>query len=70
MMQAWPHGHVIESLQAQRELDIAEGILMGLGPCGPAAAYREWLVAAKRHRLGRNDIAADLVRNYGNGTQA
>ena len=70
MMQAWPHGHVIESLQAQRELDIAEGILMGLGPCGSAAAYREWLVAAKRHRLGVNGIATALVRNYINGAQA
>ena len=70
MMQAWPHGHVIESLQAQRELDMAEGILMGLRRRDPTAAYRELLGAPNRHRLGRNCIAADLVRNYGNGAQA
>jgi len=63
MTEAWANGHVIESLPAQRELDMAEGILMGLRRCGPAAAYREPSGAAKRHRLGVNDIAA-LMRNY------
>jgi AmiR/NasT family two-component response regulator len=70
MMQAWANGHLIESLQAQRELDMAQGILMGLRRRGRAAAYRELLGAAKRHRLGVNDIAAALVRNYRNGAQA
>jgi hypothetical protein len=61
MMQAWANGHVVESLQAQRELDMAKGILMGLRCCGPSAAYHELVDAAKRHSLGVNGIATALV---------
>ena len=61
MMEAWASGHVLASLQAQRELDLAKGILMGLRRCSPAAALRELLDAAKRHRLGINGIASALV---------
>jgi ANTAR domain len=61
MMEAWADGHVIASLQAQRELDMAKGILMGLRRCSPAVALRELLGAAKRHRLGVNGIATALV---------
>jgi hypothetical protein len=64
MKEALANGHVIESLQAQRELDMAEGILLGLRRCGPAAAYRELLGVAKRDRLGVNGFAAALVRNH------
>ena len=61
MMEAWASGHVLASLQAQRELDLAKGILMGLRRCSPAAALHELLDAAKRHRVGINGIASALV---------
>jgi hypothetical protein len=61
MTEAWASGHVIASLQAQRELDLAKGILMGLRRCSPAAALCELSDAAKRHRLGINGIASALV---------
>jgi hypothetical protein len=63
MKEALANGHVIESLQAQRELDMAEGIRLELRR-GPAAAYRELSGAAKRDRLGVNGFAAALVRNH------
>ena len=49
MMEEWATGHVIESLRARRELDMANGILVALRRCGPDAALRELLGAAKRH---------------------
>jgi hypothetical protein len=41
MMEAWASGHVIESLQARRELDMAEGNLVGFRRCGPLQKSRE-----------------------------
>jgi hypothetical protein len=41
MMEAWANGHVIESLQAQRELDMAEGILIWHRRCGPLQRSRK-----------------------------
>jgi hypothetical protein len=41
MMEAWANGHVIESLQAGRELDMAEGDLTGFGRWGPLQRSRK-----------------------------
>jgi hypothetical protein len=61
MMEAWATGHVIGSLQARRELDMANGILVALRRCAPDAAYRELLGAAKRHGVGLMAIASAVV---------
>ena len=61
MMEEWATGQVIGSLQARRELDIANGILVALRRCGPDAAYRELLGAAKRHGVGVMSIASAVV---------
>jgi AmiR/NasT family two-component response regulator len=52
MMEQWATAHVIESLQSRRDLDMANGILVALRRCGPDAAHRELLGAAKRHGVG------------------
>jgi DNA-binding NarL/FixJ family response regulator len=57
----WAAGYVIVSLQARRDLDIAEGILMGLRRCDPCTAYGELLGAARRHRVAVTAIASALV---------
>jgi hypothetical protein len=61
MMEAWATGHVIGSLQARRELDMANGILVALRRCAPDAAYHELLGAAKRHGVGLMAIASAVV---------
>jgi ANTAR domain len=61
MMEEWATGHVIRSLHARRELDMANGILVALRRCGPDAAYRELLGAAKRHGVGVMAIASAVV---------
>ena len=61
MMEEWATGHVIRSLQARRDLDIAEGILIGLRRCDPRIAYEELLGAAKRHCVAVMAIASALV---------
>jgi ATP/maltotriose-dependent transcriptional regulator MalT len=61
MMQEWATGHVSGSLQARRDLDIANGILMGLRRCDPRTAYDELLGAARRHRVAVISIASALV---------
>jgi hypothetical protein len=61
MMEEWATGHVIESLQARRELDMANGILVALRRCGPDAAFRELLSAAKRHGVGVMPMACAVV---------
>jgi hypothetical protein len=61
MMEEWATGHVIGSLQARRELDMANGILMALRRCGPDAAYRELLGAATRHGVGLMAMASAVV---------
>jgi DNA-binding CsgD family transcriptional regulator len=61
MMEEWATGHVIESFQARRDLDIAEGILIGLRRCDPRTAYEELLGAAKRHSVTIMAIASALV---------
>ena len=54
-------GRVIESLHGRRDLDIAEGILIGLRRCDPNAAYRELLSAAKRQSVGLMAVSSALV---------
>jgi hypothetical protein len=61
MMEEWAGGRVIESLRGRRDLDLAEGILIGLRRCGPNAAYRELLDAAKRQSVGLMAISSALV---------
>ena len=60
-MEEWAAGHVIESLQAQRDVDIAAGILMGLRRCDACTAHEELLGAARRHRVAVMAIASALV---------
>jgi hypothetical protein len=52
---------VIESVHGRRDLDIAEGILIGLRRCDPNAAYRELLDAADRQRVGLMALSSALV---------
>jgi hypothetical protein len=61
MMEKWATGHVIGSLQSRRELDMANGILVALRRCGPDAAYRELLGAAKRHGVGVMAMVSAVV---------
>jgi hypothetical protein len=61
MMEEWATGHVIESLRARRELDMANGILVAVRRCGPEAAWRELLGAAKRHGVGVTPMACAVV---------
>jgi DNA-binding CsgD family transcriptional regulator len=61
MMEEWATGHVIGSLHARRDLDIAEGILIGLRRCDPRTAYEDLLGAAKRHGVALMAIASALV---------
>ena len=61
MMQEWAAGHDIGSLRARRDLDIAEGILMGLRRCDPRTAYEELLGAARRHSVAVMAIASALL---------
>jgi DNA-binding NarL/FixJ family response regulator len=61
MMQEWATGQVVGSLQARRDLDIANGILVTLRRCNPDAAFRELLDAAKRHGVAVMTIASALV---------
>jgi hypothetical protein len=60
MTEEWAAG-VIESPRGRRDLDLAEGILIGLRRCGPNAAYRELLGAAKRQSVGLMAISSALV---------
>jgi hypothetical protein len=52
---------VIESVHGRRDLDIAEGILIGLRRCDPNAAYHELLDAANRQSVGLMALSAALV---------
>jgi hypothetical protein len=52
---------VIESVHGRRDLDIAEGILIGLRRCDPNAAYHELLDAAKRQSAGLMALSSALV---------
>jgi hypothetical protein len=61
MMEEWANGHVIGSLRDRRDLDMAQGILIGLRRCAPNAAYRELLGAAKRHGVGIMAMASAVV---------
>jgi ANTAR domain len=61
MMEEWATGQVIGSLQARRELDMANGILVALRRCSPDAAFRELLGAAKRHGVGVMALASAVV---------
>ena len=61
MMGEWTTGHVIGSLQARRELDMANGILVAVRRCSPDAAFRELLGAAKRHGVGIMAMASAVV---------
>jgi hypothetical protein len=65
VMQEWAAGEVVESLPARRDVDMAEGILTGLRPCDPNAAYHELLGAAKRNRVGLMAISPALVHVAG-----
>lgn len=65
VMQEWAAGEVIESLLVRRDLDMAEGILIGLRRCDPNAAYQELLGAAKRHGVGLMAISSALVHIAG-----
>jgi ANTAR domain len=70
MMEEWATGHVIGSLQSRRELDMANGILVALRRCGPDAAYRELLGAAKRHGVGVMAMASAIVDLASGHTQS
>lgn len=61
MLEEWATGYFIGSLQGRRELDIAKGILVALRRCGPDAAFRELLGAAKRHGVGVMAMACAVV---------
>ena len=61
MMEEWAAGHVLVSLQAQRDIDIAKGIVMGLRRCDPRTAHEELAGAARRHSLPVMAIASALV---------
>ena len=61
MMEEWATGHVLGSLRDRRDLDMAQGILIGLRRCGPDAAFRELLGAAKRHGVGIMAMASAVV---------
>jgi ANTAR domain len=61
MTEEWATGHVIGSLRARRELDMANGILVALRRCSPDAAFRELLGAAKRHGVGVMPMASAVV---------
>jgi DNA-binding CsgD family transcriptional regulator len=61
MMEERAAGHVLVSLQARRDIDIAAGILMGLRRCDACTAHEELLGAARRHRLAVMPIASALV---------
>jgi hypothetical protein len=65
VMQEWAAGEAIESLLARRELDMAEGILIGLRRCDPNAAFHELLGAANRHGVGLMAISSALVHVAG-----
>ncbi len=52
---------VIESPDRRRDLDVAEGILIGLRRCDPNAAYHELLGAAKRQSVGLMALSTALV---------
>jgi ANTAR domain len=61
MMEDWATGCVIGSLHGRRELDMANGVLVALRRCGPDAAFRELLGAAKRHGVGVMAMASAVV---------
>jgi hypothetical protein len=61
MMGEWATGHVMGSLQARRELDMANGVLVALRRCSPDAAFRELLGAAQRHGVGVMAMASAVV---------
>ena len=61
MMEEWATGHVLGSLRDRRDLDMAQGILIGLRRYGPNAAYRELLGAAKRHGVAIMAMASAVV---------
>jgi hypothetical protein len=61
MMEDWATGYVIGSLHGRRELDMANGVLVALRRCGPDAAFRELLGAAKRHGVGVMAMASAVV---------
>ena len=61
MMEEWVTGHVLGSLRDRRDLDMAQGILIGLRRYGPNAAYRELLGAAKRHGVAIMAMASAVV---------
>jgi hypothetical protein len=61
MMEEWATGHVLGSLRDRRDLDMAQGILIGFRRYGPNAAYRELLGAARRHGVGIMAMASAVV---------
>lgn len=61
MMEEWAIGHVVGSLRARRELDLANGILVGLRRCGPDAAFRELVGAARHHGVAVMAMASAVV---------
>jgi hypothetical protein len=61
MMDEWATGHVVGSLRARRELDMANGILVAPRRCGPDAALRELLSAANRHGAAVMAMASAVV---------
>jgi hypothetical protein len=60
-MEEWARGQVTESLWGRRDLDMAQGILIGLRRCDPNAAHHELQSAAKRHSVGVMAISSALV---------
>jgi hypothetical protein len=65
VMQEWAAGEVVESLPVRRDVDMAEGILIGLRRCDPNAAYHELLGAAKRNRVGLMAISCRRYPQHG-----
>ena len=61
MIEELATGHVLGSLRDRRDLDMAQGILIGLRRYGPNAAYRELLGAAKRHGVAIMAMASAVV---------
>ena len=61
VIQEWAAGEVVESLPARRDLDMTEGILIGLRRCDPNATYQELLGAAKRHGVALMAISSAVA---------
>ena len=61
VIQEWAAGEVVESLPARRDLDMTEGIPIGLRRCDPNATYQELLGAAKRHGVALMTISSAVA---------